>query len=108
MGMMDGNGNPICHDFHTRTDFAAARTTSLSAIFAEPDLLSHSLNLSCEWPVGKGFSVIAKCQYVYYTHYQNADGNAQSLPYLLGADWSYQAQAFPLVRAGLCGYHGPP
>lgn len=88
MGMMDANGNPIYYDYDTRTDIT--QSTTLAAIRALPDQLSHCVTLKGTWPLPKGFEVNASIQYWNHANYRNVAGNSQQfLLYSGGVLWRY-------------------
>jgi len=88
MGMMDSNGNPIYYDYDVRTDIT--RSTSLAAIQALPDQLSHCVSLKATWPLPKGFELNGSIQYWNHTNYRNVAGDSkQFFLYSGGARWKY-------------------
>jgi hypothetical protein len=88
MGMTDANGNPIYYDYDTRTDIT--QSTSLAAIMAEPDQLSHGLTLRATWPLPWGLEVNAAVQYWNHANYRNVSGDSrQFLLYSGGVRWKY-------------------
>jgi len=88
MGMMDANGNPIYYDYDTRTDIV--QSTTLAAIRALPDQLSHCISLKGTWPFPKGFEANASIQLWIHSNYRNIAGNSQQfLLYSGGVLWRY-------------------
>lgn len=89
MGMTDADGDPIYYDYDDRDDYTT-RDTSLSAIRAKPDQLSHGASLKASWPLGKGFDVVATFQYWHHSNYRNAAGDTrQFYLYSAGVRWTY-------------------
>ncbi|MCX7028354.1 MAG: hypothetical protein NT061_12925 [Spirochaetes bacterium] len=88
MGMTDANGNPIYYDYDTRTDIT--RSSSLAAIEALPDQLSHGVTLRAAWPLSWGLEVNAALQYWNHTNYRNVAGDSrQFFLYSGGLRWKY-------------------
>jgi hypothetical protein len=88
MGMMDADGDPIYYDYDVRTD--NTKDTSLAAIRALPDQLSHCVSLKVKWPLPKGFEVNGSIQYWNHSNYRNVAGNSQQFfLYSGGVLWRY-------------------
>jgi hypothetical protein len=88
MGMMDADGDPIYYDYDSRTD--NTKDTSLAAIEARPDQLSHGVSLKATWPFPWGFEAYGKLQYWNHTNFRNAAGDTRNaFLYSLGATWRY-------------------
>jgi hypothetical protein len=91
MGMTDAVGNPVYYDYG-RTDWTdnAAPSTTLAAIQALPDQLSHGISLKATWPLPLGFEVYGRLQYWDHTNFRNLAGNSkQFLLVSTGAVWKY-------------------
>jgi hypothetical protein len=88
MGMMDADGDPIYYDYDTRTD--NTKDTSLAAIMALPDQLSHCVSLKGAMPLPKGFEVNTSLEYWIHSNYRNVTGNSQQFfLYSLGGKWKF-------------------
>ncbi|HEY9054970.1 MAG TPA: hypothetical protein VIO60_09145, partial [Rectinemataceae bacterium] len=88
MGMMDADGDPIYYDYDTRTD--NTKDTSLAAIRALPDQLSHKISLKGEWPLGKGFEANIVLEYWIHSNYRNVAGDSrQFFLYSAGLGWKF-------------------
>ena len=93
MGMTDANGNPIYYDYDMSIYNPAnpkPSSTTLAAIMAEPDQLSHGVTLRATWPLPYGLEVNAAVQYWNHTNYRNVLGDSrQFFLYSGGVRWKY-------------------
>jgi hypothetical protein len=88
MGMMDADGDPIYYDYDMRTD--NTKDTSLAAIRARPDQLSHGISLKATWPLPRGFEANGSLQYWNHANYRNVAGDSrQFMLYSAGLLWRY-------------------
>jgi hypothetical protein len=93
MGMTDSNGNPIYYNYDMPTFITlpdTPRTTTLAAIEARPDQLSHGLSLNVNWPLPLGFETYGRLQYWNHSNYLNAPGDSrQFVLFSTGVLWRY-------------------
>jgi hypothetical protein len=88
MGMTDADGDPIYYDYDDRTD--NTKDSSLAAIRALPDQLSHAITVKVSYPLPKGFEVLGTLQYWNHSNYRNASGDSrQFFLYSAGVRWKY-------------------
>lgn len=89
MGMTDADGDPIYYDYDDRSDYTT-KDTSLAAIRALPDQISHGLTVSATWPLGRGFEILGTFQFWNHANYRNVLGDTrQFYLYSGGVRWKY-------------------
>ncbi len=90
MGMTDANGNPIYYDYDFATSNLYTKSTTLAAIQAQPDQLSHGISLKATWPIAKGFETYARLQYWNHTNYRNVLASSKDFfLYSAGVLWKF-------------------